>query len=58
MTTIQSQEASLQQLRETITQLANTVAASERRHTAMSRTVRYGALAFVVFVAAVAELAA
>jgi hypothetical protein len=53
MTTIQSQEASLQQLRETITQLANTVAASERRHTAISRTVRYGALAFVVFVAAV-----
>ncbi len=53
MTTIQNQEKSLQQLNETVTQLANAVAASERRHAAMSRTVRWGALVFVVFVAAV-----
>ena len=53
MTTIQNQEKSLQQLNETVTQLANAVAASERRHAAMSRTVRWGALVFVVFVAAI-----
>ena len=53
MTTNQNQETSLKQLSETVAQLASTVAASERRHAAMSRTVRWAVVASIVVVAAI-----
>ena len=49
----QNQEIPVEQLSETISQLANAVAASERRHAAMSRTIRWVALAFIVFVSVI-----
>jgi hypothetical protein len=47
----------LQQLTETVARLSEALAASERRHAAVARTVRWGALSFVVLVAAVAYAA-
>jgi hypothetical protein len=47
----------LQQLTETVTRLSEALAASERRHSAMAQAIRWGALTFIVLVAATAYAA-
>lgn len=54
--TAQTQTDSLQQLHETVTQLANALSASERRHAALARTVRWGALAIVTVMVTLAYI--
>jgi len=54
--TAQAQTDSLQQLHETVTQLANALSASERRHAAMARTVRWGALAITTIMVTLAYI--
>lgn len=55
--TRQNQNANLQQINENVTNLTAALVASERRNALLARAMRWGALAFIVLIAAVAYVA-